>query len=74
MKKNIGTVDKVLRVVAALAIVVLLLTDTLSGPFAWVLGIVAVVFLLTSAVGICPLYLLFGISTTGKKDPQPASH
>ena len=65
MIKNMGTVDRVMRAVLALIIAVLYFTGVLSGTVALVLGIVAVVFLLTSFVGTCPAYLPFGLSTRG---------
>jgi hypothetical protein len=66
MPKNIGTIDKIIRVVLALAILGLYLGHLISGTAAIVLGIVAVIFLLTSLVSFCPLYFPFKIST-GKK-------
>lgn len=66
MKKNMGTADRIIRTVAAIVIGVLLLTGTLSGTLATILGILAIVFLLTSAVGWCPLYVPFKISTMKK--------
>jgi ABC-type Co2+ transport system permease subunit len=68
MKKNMGTADRMIRVIVALVIVVLLVTKTLTGTLALILGILAAVFLLTSAIGFCPLYVLLGISTCGKKE------
>lgn len=67
MKQNLGTADRVIRTVIALVIVVLLLTGQLSGTLAIILGIVAAVFLVTSAFARCPTYLPFGIST--RKEP-----
>lgn len=63
MKKNIGTLDKTIRVIIAIVIAILVYTDVISGTLGIVLSIVAIVFLLTSLVGVCPLYLLFGINT-----------
>jgi hypothetical protein len=63
MKKNMGAADRAIRVLAALVIFVLLLTGQIGGIIATVLGILAIVFLLTSAVSFCPLYLPFSIST-----------
>lgn len=65
MTKNMGTVDRILRATLALLIAVLYFTGTISGTVALILGIVAVVFLLTSFVGTCPAYLPFGLSTRG---------
>jgi uncharacterized membrane protein len=63
MKKNMGNVDRTLRVLFAVAVAVLYFTNVLSGTVATILGLVAVVFLLTAAVGTCPLYLPFKFST-----------
>lgn len=63
MTKNMGTADRVVRILIALAIAVLYFTGTISGTLAIVLGIVAIAFLLTSLVGWCPSYLPFGLST-----------
>ncbi len=67
MKRNMGTIDRVLRAALAVLVLVLYLTGALSGTAALVLGILAVVFLLTSLVGTCPLYMPFGISTRGRQ-------
>jgi Protein of unknown function (DUF2892) len=69
MKKNLGFIDKSMRIVAALTIGVLYLTGVLSGTVAIVLGIFAVMFVLTSAVGSCPLYIPLKIDTS-KRESQ----
>jgi DUF2892 family protein len=63
MTKNMGTADRAIRTLIALAIVVLYFTGKISGTVAILLGIVAVAFLVTSFVGWCPSYLPFGLST-----------
>ncbi len=62
-----GTTDKAIRILIAVVIGVLYFTNTISGTLAIVLGILAVVFLLTSFINFCPLYLPFGINTSKKK-------
>jgi len=66
MKKNMGTADRVIRVLIAVVIGILLYTGELSGTLGTILGIFAVVFLLTSAFSFCPAYLPFNISTLKK--------
>ncbi|MCE5194159.1 MAG: DUF2892 domain-containing protein [Nitrospiraceae bacterium] len=66
MTKNMGTTDKIIRIIIAVVIGILYLTGNISGILAVVLGILAVIFLLTSFVGWCPLYVPFGISTKKK--------
>ena len=68
MKKNMGSIDKIVRVLVAVVIAVLYFTDQITGTAAIILGIFAVIFLLTSAVGFCPLYLPLKLSTIKKKD------
>jgi len=66
MKKNMGTADRAIRVIVAVIFGVLILTNAVSGVLAGVLGVLAVIFVLTSIVGFCPLYAPFGISTMKK--------
>lgn len=63
MKKNMGTLDRIIRLAMVVLVAVLYFTDVISGTLAIILGIVAAVFLITSLVGTCPLYMPFGIST-----------
>ena len=67
MKKNIGTIDKVVRILIAVAVAVLYFTNIVSGTLGVVLLVLAGVFVLTSLVGICPIYLPFGLSTLKKE-------
>ncbi|MCX6049132.1 MAG: DUF2892 domain-containing protein [Chloroflexi bacterium] len=62
-KQNMGTADQLIRILIALAIGGLYFLHILSGPVALVLGIVAVILLVTSLFKFCPLYLPFGLST-----------
>jgi hypothetical protein len=63
MKKNLGTADRTIRVMASLFIAALILAGTLTGISAWVLGALAFVFTFTSFIGVCPIYLALGITT-----------
>ncbi|MCU0430879.1 MAG: DUF2892 domain-containing protein [Cytophagaceae bacterium] len=68
MKKNMGTLDRSLRVLIAIALGIAYFTNTISGTLGLVLLILAVVFVLTSFLSFCPLYLPFGISTCTVKE------
>lgn len=70
MKKNMGTIDRLIRTAVAALIAVLYFTGQISGTLALVLGIVAVAFLLTSLISWCPTYVPFGISTRKKEGSQ----
>jgi hypothetical protein len=66
MKKNMGAADRIIRIVLAVVIAVLYFTDQITGTAAIILGILAIIFLLTSLVGFCPLYVPFKLSTRRK--------
>ena len=66
MTKNMGAIDRVVRILAAIAVVVLYLTHVISGPLAIILGVIAAVLVLTSFVGVCPLYIPLKLSTAKK--------
>lgn len=63
MKLNMGSVDRVLRLLLTLVVVILLIAGVLKGAFAIILGIIAVIFFITSVIGFCPLYVILGLST-----------
>lgn len=63
MKKNMGSMDKGIRILLAVLIAIFYFTNQITGVAAIILGIFAVVFLLTSFVGFCPLYATFKLST-----------
>lgn len=63
MKKNVGTADTVIRILIAVVIAALYFGKVISGTLAIVLGIAALVFLVTGLTGRCGLYKVFGIST-----------
>jgi hypothetical protein len=66
MTKNMGTIDRIIRFVFAVAVAALYFTGVISGTLAIILGILAAVFLVTSILGFCPLYAPFKISTIKK--------
>ena len=68
MKSNMGTADRVIRVLVAVVIAGAWYTGRISGTLAIVLLVFAGVFILTSFIGFCPGYLPFGLSTRGKSD------
>lgn len=67
MKPNMGTIDKAIRIALAILVGILYFTGQISGTVAIVLGVFAVVFVLTSLISFCPLYLPFNISTRPKE-------
>ena len=67
MKKNMGSADRLIRVIIAIVIGALYYANIVSGTLGIVLLILAAVFLLTSFVSFCPLYVPFGLNTCSKK-------
>ena len=65
--KNMGGIDRIIRIIVAVIIGVLYFTNVISGTLAIILIAVGGVFLLTSLVSTCPLYLPFGINTNKTK-------
>ena len=63
MTKNESSVDRIIRVVVAVAALVGAFALGFSSVWGWVLVAVAAIMLVTAAVGFCPLYRVFGIST-----------
>ena len=63
MNKNMGTIDRVIRVILAIVVIILYLAGTITGVAAIILGIIAAIFIITSIVGYCPLYVPLKIST-----------
>jgi hypothetical protein len=67
MKKNMGLLDKTIRLAIAVLASILFLTETITGTFGIVLVVISAIFVLTSLLNFCPLYTVFGISTCAKK-------
>lgn len=68
MKPNMGTIDRILRIIVALVIIGLFFLDQITGTAAIILLVLAGVFILTCFMSFCPLYLPFGLSTKKKED------
>ena len=75
MKRNMGTADRIVRLIIAALIVALFYTNVISGTLGMVLLILSGVFVLTSLVSFCPLYSIFRLNTCGvRKHKKPAAH
>ena len=67
MTKNMGAIDRIVRVLLALFVLGLYFSDRISGLTAAILGIFAIVFLVTSSISFCPLYVPLKLSTKKKQ-------
>ncbi|NOU58999.1 YgaP family membrane protein [Marinifilum caeruleilacunae] len=70
MKKNMGTLDRVLRVIVSVTLAILYFTDIITGTLGLIVFIFACVMFLTSLVGNCPPYTLMGINTCKVKPKE----
>ena len=67
MKRNMGTIDKTIRILVAVVVVVLYFTHVISGVLAIILLALSAIFVVTSLISFCPLYLPLGLSTRNKE-------
>lgn len=67
MKKNMGNIDRVVRLIIAAIVAVLFFTNVISGTLGYVLLGLAGIFFLTSLISFCPLYTLVGMNTCPAK-------
>ncbi len=63
MKKNMGIIDKAIRILVAAVVAILFFTGVITGILGIILLVLAGVFVLTSLISFCPLYTLFGFKT-----------
>ena len=68
MIKNMGSADRIIRVIIAAIVGILYRTEIISGTIGIALLVVAGVFVLTSIVSFCPLYTIFGVTTCKTKN------
>lgn len=70
MKSNMSSADRIIRLIVAIAVAALYFGDVISGTTAIILGLLVVIFLLTSLINFCPLYAPLKFST--RKEEKPA--
>jgi hypothetical protein len=67
MKKNIGKIDKIVRMVAALILLALYFSDSLQGSIGGFMVVLAIILIATVIVSFCPIYALVGLNTCTRK-------
>jgi hypothetical protein len=67
MKPNMGTADRIIRIILAAVFAYLYFSGTVTGIAGLILVILGGVFVLTSLISFCPLYSLFGLNTCPAK-------
>lgn len=68
MKKNMGTIDKVIRILVTIVMAILFFTKVITGVVGIILLALAIINVLASLVSFCPLYLPFKINTGKTED------
>jgi hypothetical protein len=67
MKKNMNMIDRIIRPLLAIGFLILYFNDTVTGGFGILLHVLAVIFLLTSVIGYCPIYQAIGLCFMSKE-------
>ena len=70
MKKNMGSADRIIRVIFAIIVAALYFSNVITGTLGIILLVLAGVFVLTSFLSVCPLYMPFGLSTCATKESK----
>lgn len=70
MNTNMGSADRIIRIIIAIVFGVLYFTGTVTGTLGIILIILGAVFLVTGFISFCPLYAPFGLSTTSSEDNE----
>ena len=66
MKKNMGNVDRIIRILFFVVVAILYFTGTITGTLGIILGLLGIVLFVTSLVGFCPLYVPLKLNTAKK--------
>jgi hypothetical protein len=66
-EKNVGTIDRVVRLIAGIALLAAFALNIVAAPLSYLVALIGIIALVTGAVGTCPSYSVIGITTTGKK-------
>jgi len=70
MKANVGNTDKLIRIILAIVLGTLYLTNTVSGGLGILVLVFAIILVATSLISFCPIYPLFGINTCSLKNKK----
>lgn len=68
MKKNMAVLDRLLRLVIAVVLIILLFTQGFTTPWIYVVMALSVLFIITAIAGSCPFYSLLHMDTRQFKE------
>jgi hypothetical protein len=67
MKKNVGSIDKIIRLLLAALFIILFFTNVVTGVFGYILLALAAILIVTSLFSFCPIWMMFGVKTCKTK-------
>jgi hypothetical protein len=67
-EKNVGTIDRVVRIIAGIVLIGLFVLNMVAAPWSYLVALIGLIALVTGAVGTCGLYSVVGINTRGKME------
>ncbi len=70
MKRNMSSIDKLVRLALAIVLIILFYKEVLTGTLGIIALVLALVFTVTSLISFCPLYAIFGIRTNKKEEKK----
>lgn len=66
-EKNVGTIDRVIRIILGIVLLYLFVVNMVAAPWSYLVALIGLILLVTGIVGTCPLYSMLGMNTLGKK-------
>jgi hypothetical protein len=66
-EKNVGTVDRVIRIVVGIVLLAGFALNMVAAPLSYLVALIGIIALVTGALGTCPAYSIIGMSTAGKE-------
>jgi len=66
-EKNVGTIDRAIRIILGLVLIMIFALNIVAAPWSYFVVLIGIITLATGVLGICGLYSLLGMNTTGKK-------
>jgi len=66
-EKNVGMIDRVIRIIFGIILMYLFVGNMVAAPWSYLVALIGLILLVTGIVGTCPLYSILGMNTLGKK-------
>ncbi len=65
-EKNVGMIDRVIRIILGIILLYLFVVNTVAAPWSYLVALIGLILLVTGIIGTCPLYSMLGMNTLGK--------